>query len=103
MPQDLDPSMLKLVPGSFVLEDDTPVTQIDMSQVQAHRAGIAYGTVHDIRPFLRDDKPISLDGLAVLTTTRIPPDQAGLLPVRNLRFPALFGPTTEPLLLDGSL
>ena len=103
MPQDLDPSMLKLVPGSFVLEDDTPVTQIDMGQVQAHRAGIAYGTVQDVRPFLRDDKPISMDGLAVLTTTRIPPDQAGLLPVTNLRFPALFGPTTEPLLLDGSL
>ena len=100
---DLDPSMLSLVPGSFVLEDDTPVTQISMNQIQAHRAGVAYGTVDDARPFLQEDKSISMDGLAILTTTRVPAEAAGLLPVTNLRYPALFGPTTEPLLLDGSL
>ncbi len=99
----VDPTLLKIIPGSFIMDDDTVVTQIEMSTVQAHRTGIAYGTLEDAAPFLQEDRSISLDGLAILTTTRIPPDRLGLLPATNMRIPALFGPTEEPILLDGSL
>ena len=101
--QDIDISMLTLVPGAFVTEDNQPVTQIQMSEVQAHRAGLAYGKVEDIIPYLKEDKAISLDALGVLTTTRVPHHQAGLLPVTNLRIPALFGEARDPILIDGSL
>ena len=95
--------MLKLLPEAFVTEDGHSVAQIDISQVEAHRAGLAYGTLDDAAPFLREDRSISLDGLGILTTTRIPPERLGLLPATHMRIPALFGPTEEPLLLDGTL
>ena len=57
----------------------------------------------DVLPFIREGKSLSLDGLAVLTTSRIPPSEQGLLPVMNLRFPAMYIPTQEPILLEGSL
>jgi len=101
--QDLDPTLLKMIPGTFVLEDGTAVAQIPMEDVQAHRAGIAFGTSDEVMPYIREEKSISMDGLAVLTTTRIPPHQQGLLPVTNLRIPAQFGPTADPILIDGSL
>ena len=82
------------------MDDDQPVTQLDMAQVQAR---IAYGTLEDVAPFLQEDRSISLDGLAILTTTRIPPERLGLLPAINMSFPALFGPTEEPILIDGTL
>ena len=101
--QDLDPSFLKIVPGTFVLEDGSTVSQIPIMDVQAHRAGIAFATTEDVLPYLKEEKSISLDGLAVLTTTRIPPHQQGLLPVTNLRIPAQVCPTDDPILIDGSL
>ncbi len=101
--QDIDTNMLTLVPGAFVTENNQPLTQIQMSEVQAHRAGLAYGKVEDIIPYLKEDKAISLDALGVLTTTRVPHHQVGLLPVTNLRIPALFGDARDPILIDGSL
>eukprot|EP00435_Cladocopium_sp_Y103_P075852 s140_g67.t1 len=46
---------------------------------------------------------LTFGGLAILTTSVIPPGSQGLLPVSNLRFPALFVPTGEPILIDGSI
>ncbi len=95
--------MLTLMPGSFVTEGERALKQIKMEEVQAHRAGLAYGRVEDVLPFLREDKSLSLDALGVLTTTRIAANQVGLLPVTNLRIPALVGDAQDPILLDGSL
>lgn len=58
----VDPTMLKLLPEAFVTEDGHSVAQIDISQVEAHRAGLAYGTLEDAAPFLREDRSISFDG-----------------------------------------
>ena len=49
--------------------------------------------------FERANHP-SLDDLAVLTTSRIPPMEQGLLPVLNLRFPVIYLPTMEPILFE---
>ena len=46
---------------------------------------------------------LTLDGLGILTTTPIPVASQGLLPVTNLRYPALFIPTGEAVLIEGSL
>ena len=101
---DVDPALLQLIPETFVLQnEDGEVHQLKMEDVATHRAGLAFGRVSDVLPFIREGKSLSLDGLAVLTTSRIPPSEQGLLPVMNLRFPAMYIPTQEPILLEGSL
>ena len=74
-----------------------------MAEVASHKAGLAFGRIADVLPFIKEGTSITLDALAVLTTSRIPPEHQGLLPVTNLRFPALYAPTQQPILLDGSL
>jgi hypothetical protein len=101
---DVDPSQLKLIEDTFILQDkDTPVQQLQMSEVATHRAGLAFGRIAEVLPFIREGKSLSLDGLAVLTTSKIPPSEQGLLPVINLKFPAIYVPTQELILLEGSL
>ena len=101
---DVDPALLQLIPDTFVLQNEEgEVHQLKMEDVATHRAGLAFGRVGDVLPFIREGKSLSLDGLAVLTTSRIPPSEQGLLPVMNLRFPLLYVPTQEPILLEGSL
>ena len=99
----IDPAHLELMPDSFVKEDGTSVLQIPMEQIGSNRAGLAFGRVTDVLPFLKEGKSLTMDGLAVLTTTPIPAELQGLLPVSDIRFPAIFVPTKEPLLVDGSL
>ncbi|CAJ1340118.1 unnamed protein product, partial [Effrenium voratum] len=50
-----------------------------------------------------EGKPINNTAVGVLTTTPVPAERCGLLPVRHLRYPALYMPTGEPLLIAGSL
>ena len=101
---DIDPTQLRLIEDTFVIsDDDGKVKQLSMDELAAHKAGLAFSRVADVKPFLREGKSLSLDGLAVLTTSRVPPTEQGLLPVTNLRYPALYAPTQEPVLLEGSL
>ena len=100
---DVAPDQLKMIEGTFALDNGGEVKQLAMQEVAAHRAGLAFAQVAEVMPFLREGKSISLDGLAILTTSRIPPSEQGLLPVLNLRYPALYIPTQEPVLLEGSL
>ena len=101
---DIDPQQLQLIEDTFVLQnEDRSVKQLSMQDVGTHRAGLAFGRTSEVMPFLREGKSLSLDGLAVLTTSRIPPMEQGLLPVINLRYPAIYLPTMEPILLEGSL
>ena len=99
----IDPTFLQLIPDTFVTEDERQVSQILMEQVATDKAGVAFGTVADVIPFLKEDRSLSMDALAILTTSPVSPDVQGLLPVSNLRFPALYGPTMEAILIEGSL
>eukprot|EP00435_Cladocopium_sp_Y103_P069861 s642_g34.t1 len=99
----IDPKLLRLIPDTFTTDDDRTVKQIDMEEVAADKAGIAFGSLEQVMPFLKEDKSITLDSLAVLTTSPVPPDSQGLIPVCDLRFPAIYEPTMETILIDGSL
>ena len=100
---DIDPQQLELIPGSFVKSDGTAALQIPMTQVGSNRAGIAFARTQEVLPLLPEGKSLTLDGLAILTTAPVPADAQGLLPAQHIRFPALFAPTQEPLLIEGSL
>lgn len=99
----IDPTQLQLIPDMFVDENGHEVRQIEMRKVASDRAGVAFGTIQDVAPFVAEGKPLTMDALGVLTTLPIPVHQQGLLPVQNLRYPAVYIPTGEPILIEGSL
>ena len=98
----VDPEQLALVAGTFVAQD-LAVPQIAFSDVSPSAVGLAFCSVADAMPFLRAGKHISSKPLGILTTTTIPNDQIGTMQVQQLRFPAQFKGTNEPVLLQGSL
>lgn len=98
-----DADSLILVDGSFIYSDGRAAKQLPMKEVGSNRTGIAFGAVADVLPFLAEGKSLSMEGLAVLTTAPIPTESEGLLPVRHLRYPAIYGPTGEAILLEGSM
>ena len=102
-PTVVDPLDLKLIDNTFVTDDDETVTQLKMIEVGANRTGLAFGHLSDAQPFLQGTESLSLGGLGILTTTPIPVSAQGLLPVTDLRFPAIFVPTGEAILVEGSL
>eukprot|EP00438_Fugacium_kawagutii_P033744 Skav209660 [mRNA] locus=scaffold2126:122984:134587:- [translate_table: standard] len=103
VPVVLDPAQLQLLPGTFQQEDGSDISQIQMDAVAAERTGLAFGSLSSVAPYLKTDQPISTGALAVLTVEPVPHESQGLLTVENIRFPALYKPTAEPVLIDGSL
>ena len=101
-PLQVEPHLLQLAPNTFVHQNQ-PVTQIDLGALSTATNGIAFGSVADVLPYLKEGKPINNTAAGVLTTTPVPAERCGLLPVRHLRYPALYMPTGEPLLIAGSL
>ncbi len=101
-PLRIDPDQLSLVPSTFFVKDQA-VPQISFNEIAPGATGIAFCTVPDALPFLRDDKLVSDKPLGILTTSTIPNDQIGSMNVQQLRFPAQFKGTSEPVLLQGSL
>lgn len=99
----MDPKALALVPGTFVSEDGRELSQLEVEGVAADKSGVAFGTLEDVGPYLREDKSITMDALAILTVAPVPPSSQGLMPVTNLRFPATYIPTKEIVLIEGSL
>ena len=102
-PMVVDPLDLQLIEGTFMAGDDAPMNQLKISEVGANRCGIAFGQLSDVQPYLQGTESLTLGGLGILTTTPIPVVAQGLLPVTNLRFPAIFIPTGEAILIEGSL
>ena len=98
----VDPEQLVLVAGTFVAQDQA-LGQIAFSDISQSATGLAFCTVADALPFLRAGKHVSTKPLGILTTTAIPNDQIGSMQVQQLRFPAQFKGTNEPILLQGSL
>ena len=98
----VDPNDLTMIQGTFACDEEA-VQQLPFSQVGSNRTGLAFATVAQAAPFLGGTESLTVGGMAILTTTPVAPKDQGLLPVSNLRFAAMFGPTNEPILIDGSL
>ena len=98
-----DPGDLQLIEGTFIDEEGNEVKQISLSEVGSNRAGVAFVHLADAIPYLQGTESLSLSGLALLTTSPIPTSTQGLLPVTAIRYLALYIPTGEAILIDGSL
>ena len=99
----LDPKLLRLDPAHFEDEDEQPLEQIGLSNVVADARGIAFCTVAEAMPYVRESKTISTDALALLILEDIPSEHRAQANISSLRFPATFIPTEDPLLINGCI
>ena len=97
----MDPKSLGLVAWHICVRRQ--LRQLDIENVAADKTGVAFGTLDDVGPFLRADKSVTVDPLAILTTTPVPPASQGLMPVVDLRFPTIYLPTKEIVPIEGSI
>ena len=102
-PWNLDPRNLTLTSGHFQDDDEDDVQQIELDHVVADARGIAICSVNEAQPFIAEGKNISSDALALLVTEELPTDMCGNANVSAIRFPAVYVPTGDPLLISGSL
>lgn len=98
----LDPAQLQVVSGTFYAQD-CEVSQIPFTEVTRDASGLAFCSVAEAIPFLREGKSLSDKPLGILCTTPVPSDQIGTMNVVHLRYPAQFRGTNEPILVQGSL
>ena len=101
-PADLDPSKLVVEPGTFCLEDDTPVNQIQFSSVGPLVSGLALVSYAEALPFLQAGRFVTNHGLALLVL-HPPVDFHTALPWTTIRFAARCSANQEPMLLSGIL
>ncbi|CAJ1433910.1 unnamed protein product [Effrenium voratum] len=102
-PVQVSPDDLEMIPRSFLADDGSAIEQIAFQRIAKGQAGLAFATVQDITPYLRNGQIVSQGPLAVLTTINIPHEHTGILPVIDLVYPATHRLTKEPVLIKGSL
>ena len=98
----VDPRMLTLMPSTFEA-NGRAVAQIAFDEVKTQGTGIAFASAADLAPYLRQGVCISEHALGVLCTSPVPSEQCNGLSSIDLRYPALYSGTGEPILLSGSL
>ncbi|CAE7325636.1 unnamed protein product [Symbiodinium sp. CCMP2456] len=102
-PLHIDPAQLRLSPGTFVSTSGAPLCQLAFPEVQAQATGVCFCTVGQATPFVHQARNLSVDPLALITTAEFASDQVGSARVTNIRYPAVFTPTDEAVLVAGSL
>ena len=98
----IDPAQLQLLPNTFFAAGK-PVAQLPLEKIGANAEGISFATVNDVLPFLTAGSIISDKALGILTTTPIDTATVNTIQVDNLRYPAKYKATDEPVLIQGSL
>ncbi|CAJ1458382.1 unnamed protein product, partial [Effrenium voratum] len=84
-------------------EDDQTIEQIPFSSIGPDSKGIAFTTIAELSPYLKEGITIGDGPLAALTTRPIPHEQRGMLVISDLQIPAKHIDTQEPVLIQGSL
>ena len=102
-PLQVDPLQLQMASGSFVSSGSDHLCQLAFEEVVAEAEGLAFCHASQLAPFLADYRPLSVGALGLLTTSPIPATSCGAAPVSTIRYPALYAPTGEAILLTGTL
>ena len=101
-PLHIDPLQLQLSPGSFVSKAGAPLGQLSFEDVGAQATGVCFCTVAQAQPYIAHAQHLSVDALALVTTAELAPEH-GTADVAPVRYPAIFSPTQEAILVQGSL
>ena len=99
----VDPASLLLAPRSFVASDGAPVAQLAFHEVTAQARGTAFCTAQQLRPFTSNYRVLSVEALGLIATSEVRPEACPGAPITAVRFPAIYGPTGEGVLLTGTL
>ena len=99
----LDPNDLQLDAEHFVDQDGDSIPQIPFQEVVADKRGLAICSRQEALSFLNPFKTISADSLALLTTSELDNVDKGAADIVSIRYSAIFVPTQEPVILQGSL
>ncbi|CAE7506880.1 aquIMA [Symbiodinium sp. CCMP2456] len=99
----VDPLSLQLAAGSFVSGQNSPLSQLAFDEVVSQAQGIAFCTAQQMMPFITAYRVLSVDALALVSTAPLPTEVCAGAPVSQIRFPAVFSPTQEAVLLSGSM
>ena len=99
----VDPECLQLTVGSFISSGGEPLAQLSFAEVGAQATGVCFCSPAQAAPFIADAQSLSVGALGLLITAEVPPDSQGSARVSSLRFPAVYGPTNEAVLVTGSL
>ncbi|CAE7466734.1 unnamed protein product [Symbiodinium sp. CCMP2592] len=102
-PLHIDPAQLRLSPGSFAATSGSPLGQLSFEEVKAQATGICFCSVAQALPFVAHARNLSVDPLALVTTAEIPEEHAGTARLTPVRYPAVFTPTQEAVLVTGTL
>ena len=100
IPLQVDPQHLQLVAGSFVAGS---LCQLSFSEVTPQARGLAFCTAAQMAPFLASYKAMSVEALGLLATSVVPASAAAGAPMSTVRYPAVYMPTGEGIILSGSL
>ena len=99
----VDARQLQMVAGSFLAAGGGPLPQLALEEVKTQASGVCFCQASQAMPFFAHFASMSTDALALLVTSEIPFDQCGGATVSHIRFPALFAPTQEGILIKGTL
>ncbi|CAK9010817.1 Modification methylase Eco47II [Durusdinium trenchii] len=101
--ENLDVSLLPLDKSHFKDEDGDDIPQIQFEEVRSNGRGIAVCSQTDARAFIVDPKSISTDALALLVLPPLPPEACASANITSMRFPAVYGPQQEPMLVQSTM
>lgn len=96
----IDPTNLVLPAEVFVTNCGTPLTQLPLSGVAKNARGVAFATAAEAHKYMTEGKFISPEGLAILIVGPLPETFPKSLPMHNLRVPAIYKATNDPVLLE---
>ncbi|CAE6966038.1 aquIMA [Symbiodinium sp. CCMP2592] len=99
----VDPTALQIAPGAFVSSDGTSLSQLAFDEVGPQARGVAFCTGQQMLPFLSDYRALSVDALALISTAPVPTEVCAGAPASSIRFPAVYAPTQEAVLLSGTI
>ena len=102
-PLQLDPAQLLMSPGTFSTAGGQPLAQLSFAEVKPQSTGVCFCSPQQAAPYMQECKANSVDALGLVTTAEIASDVVSLAPASNLRYPAVYAPTGEAVLIAGTL
>ena len=97
----LSPDTLTLFPATFQDDHADPVPVISFQGVMAQARGVAIVSLDQALGLCKSDSNLSTDALAVLTIGEL--SHVEEKAITHLQWPAMYVPTSEPVLVKGSL
>ena len=98
-----DPSHLRLHGDPFKDSDGDSLPQIAFQDVFNDARGVALCTKAEAIPFIQQAKTISAMALALLIVEEVPANERGVAKIGDIRFPATYTATGDPVLICGAL